>query len=98
MHLLGADQRRASEAPDVSTVDRERVLADGATARDRKVAAEYDRLAEHYAAALGDELDGKPFDRWLLDRLADEAYGGRDWMWDADPATLLGTSPSAVSP
>jgi hypothetical protein len=34
------------------------------------VTTEYDRLAERYAEALGDELAGKPFDRWLLDRLA----------------------------
>ena len=47
------------------------MLADGAAARDRKVAADYDRLAEAYAIALGDELDDKPFDRWFLADLAD---------------------------
>jgi uncharacterized protein len=63
-----------AEAPATSPpVDREVVLAAGPVARDRKVAAEYDRLAESYAIALGDDLDAKPFDRWLLDRLASEA-------------------------
>ena len=69
-HLLGAEPVETAEpAP---AVDREQVLAGGAVARDRKVAAEYDRLAETYAVALGDELDDKPFDRWFLDRLAAE--------------------------
>ena len=53
------------------------MLAGGAAARDRKVAAEYDRLAERYAEVLGDELDGKSFDRWLLARLAAEASGSQ---------------------
>lgn len=75
MHLLGAVEVEAS-AP-VPPVDREQVLATGPGARDRKVAVEYDRLAEAYAAALDDELDGKPFDQWLLARLATESAGGQ---------------------
>lgn len=35
----------------------------------------YDRLATRYADELGDELDGKPLDRWLLDTVAREAPG-----------------------
>ena len=73
------------------------MLAGGAAARDRKVAAEYDRLAEHYAAALGDELDGKSFDRWLLARLAAEAGRGRVWTSDADRATSRGSWPTTAS-
>jgi uncharacterized protein YceH (UPF0502 family) len=75
MHLLGADQPEAPEP--VPPVDREQVLTAGAAARDRKVVAEYDRLADQYAAALNDELDGKPFDRWLLTRIAPDAVGGQ---------------------
>jgi SAM-dependent methyltransferase len=70
-HLLAVAPPEAAEPE--PPVDREQVLADGPGARDRKVAGEYDRLAERYAEALADELDGKPFDRWLLDRLADDA-------------------------
>ena len=58
-----------------AAVDREQVLASGGLARDRKVAAEYDRLAEAYAIALGDDLEAKPFDRWFLEELADSAPG-----------------------
>jgi len=76
IHLLGTELPPEAAEP-VPSVDREQVVAAGATARDRKVVAEYDRLAEHYAAALGDELDGKPFDRWLLTRIAPDAVGGQ---------------------
>jgi len=33
--------------------------------------ASYDTVAEEYTARISDELDGKPFDRELLDRFAD---------------------------
>jgi len=39
------------------------------------IPADYDRVAEAYAAALSDELRGKPLDRWLLERIAAEAPG-----------------------
>src|SRR3954464_15496388 len=35
----------------------------------------YDRLAATYADQLWHELDGKPLDRWLLERVAREANG-----------------------
>jgi uncharacterized protein len=35
----------------------------------------YDRLATAYADHLWHELDGKPLDRWLLERVAREAVG-----------------------
>lgn len=72
VHLLGADQPEIiTEAAPV--VDREQLLAAGPVVRDRLVAAEWDRLAQPYAEALYEELADKPFDRWLLDRLAAEA-------------------------
>ena len=88
MHLLGADQPEAAEP--VPPVDREQVLAGGAGARDRKVAAEYDRLAEQYAEALADELDGKSFDRWLLARLAAEADGDQGLDVGCGPGHVAG--------
>jgi len=41
----------------------------------------YDVAAEHYAATFARELDGKPFDRDLLDRYA-AALAGRGDVWD----------------
>lgn len=88
LHLLGADQPPVLEAG--PPVDREQVLAGGAAARDRTVAAEYDRQAEAYAAALGDDLDGKPFDRWLLSRLAADAAGGQGLDVGCGPGQVAG--------
>ena len=36
----------------------------------------YDRVADEYVARIFDELKGKPLDRQLLDRFADEV---REW-------------------
>jgi uncharacterized protein YceH (UPF0502 family) len=74
IHLLGSELPPEAIEP-VRAVDREQVLAEGGLARDRKITAEYDRLAEAYAIALGDDLDAKPFDRWLLAELANNAPG-----------------------
>lgn len=41
----------------------------------------YDVAAEHYAATFAAELDGKPFDRDLLDRYA-AVLAGRGEVWD----------------
>jgi uncharacterized protein YceH (UPF0502 family) len=87
-HLLGVDAPEPAEP--ASRVDREQVLSGGALARDQKVTQEYDRLAESYTAALGDELDGKPFDRWLLSRLAAEADGGQGLDVGCGPAHVTG--------
>ena len=54
----------------------EQVLADGPQARDARVTRSYDAVAADYADHLADELDDKPFDRWLLERLVDLADGG----------------------
>jgi uncharacterized protein YceH (UPF0502 family) len=73
-HLLGPVP--ADAAAPAKAVDRESVLADGRTARDAKVRAAYDALAPAYAEHLADELEHKPFDRWLLDRVAGLAGDG----------------------
>ena len=52
------------------------VLRDGAAARDERVASTYDAVAGAYAERFTDELDGKPFDRWVLERLATDAGAG----------------------
>jgi len=89
VHLLGPvePERAAAAAP--ATVDREVVLAEGAGARDAKVRAAYDSVAATYAERLGDELDRKPFDRWLLDRLA--------LLADGLPVVDVGTGPGHVA-
>jgi SAM-dependent methyltransferase len=50
----------------------------------------YDRLAVEYAGHLADELSGKPLDRQLLDRFADEVRG-------TGPACDLGCGPGHVA-
>ncbi len=69
--------------------DLEGALAEGDDVRDRKVVDAYDLVAGAYAEALLDELDGKPFDRWLLERLASEAGTG--------PVADVGTGPGQVA-
>ncbi|CAN5870322.1 hypothetical protein BH23ACT2_BH23ACT2_11950 [soil metagenome] len=54
----------------------EEVLAEGPRARDARVISGYDAVAADYADHFADELDAKPFDRWLLERLAGLADGG----------------------
>lgn len=81
IHLLGPVEAAtpasgAAATSAVSTVDRDVVLADGAAARDARVVTTYDALASTYADRLVGELDTKPFDRWLLERLVDLADGG----------------------
>ena len=66
-HLLGD---APVDAP-VAAVDREAVLAEGHDARDRAVLAAYDAVAEDYAEAYGG-VD-RPFERWLLTRIAELA-------------------------
>jgi hypothetical protein len=40
-----------------------------------RVQTSYNRLAVEYAGHIADELSGKPIDRQLLDRFADEVRG-----------------------
>jgi uncharacterized protein YceH (UPF0502 family)/protein-L-isoaspartate O-methyltransferase len=72
VHLLGPVPE-AVGAPAEPEVDRERPLEDGATARDDRVRAAYGAVAADYADLLGTELEGLPFERWLLDRVVTEA-------------------------
>ena len=81
IHLLGPVDVSSSAAPspaaavEVRPAVTEALLADGPVARDARVVAAYDAAARAYADALLDELDAKPLDRWLLERLAALADG-----------------------
>lgn len=87
IHLLGpvAIAAAAEAAP---SSDREAVLAEGAAARDAKVVAAYEAAAAAYSEALLDELIGKPFDVWLLERIAAGADG---------PVLDLGCGPGQIA-
>lgn len=82
IHLLGpVDVSGPASAPAASPAAAaprvtEALLAEGPVARDARVVAAYDAVARAYADALLDELDAKPLDRWLLERLAALAHGG----------------------
>ncbi|MFT4218260.1 MAG: DUF480 domain-containing protein [Micropruina sp.] len=76
IHLLGPVPEPVGPVATPSGVDREVVLADGAGVRDQRVRDAYDHLAEAYFARLGDELTDRPFDVWLLERVATLAGSG----------------------
>lgn len=84
VHLLGPAPTVV--APPAS--DLEGVLSDGAAARDARVVAAYDAVAPAYSEALLDELTVKPFDVWLLERVAALAGG---------PVMDLGCGPGQVT-
>jgi uncharacterized protein YceH (UPF0502 family) len=86
-HLLGPlpEPVASLSAP----VDRDVVIAEGPDVRDARVLAGYDAAAAGYARELSAELEHKPFDRWLLDRIADDANGG--------PVADVGTGPGHVA-
>ncbi|CCH77117.1 conserved hypothetical protein [Nostocoides japonicum T1-X7] len=65
------------------------VLAAGPAERDRRVLEAYATVAGTYADRLGDELDAKPFDRWLLSRVVAAAGG--------DPVADVGCGPGHVT-
>lgn len=71
IHLLGpvAGAQVAEPTPEPVVV-----IQDPDT-RDAAVLTAYDALAGAYADHLSDELEGKPFDRWLVQRLGREAVG-----------------------
>lgn len=74
IHLLGPVPGTPAEEPEAA-VDRDAVIADGATARDARVRAAYDAAAPGYARTYAEELDAKPFDRWVLGEIARAASG-----------------------
>jgi uncharacterized protein YceH (UPF0502 family) len=86
VHLLGPVP--LGEQVATPAADREVVLADGAATRDAKVVAAYDAAAAAYSEALLDELTGKPFDIWLLERIAEDADG---------PIMDLGCGPGQIA-
>ncbi|MGI8458728.1 MAG: DUF480 domain-containing protein [Propionibacteriaceae bacterium] len=86
VHLLGP--LPAAAASSIATVDREGPLTDGAVTRDDRVRQTYGAVAQAYAATFADELDGLPFERWLLQEIADEAPG---------PAVEVGCGPGQVT-
>ncbi len=84
IHLLGAEPVVVV----AMAADREAVLADGPAARDARVLAAYDAAAAAYSDALLDELTEKPFDIWLLERIAGLAEG---------PVMDLGCGPGQIA-
>ncbi|SHJ44116.1 hypothetical protein SAMN02745244_02510 [Tessaracoccus bendigoensis DSM 12906] len=73
VHLLGDAVRPGGPEPEV---DREVILAHGASERDEQILATYAAVAEVYGEEYQDRLDERPIERWLLDRVVDLA-GGR---------------------
>jgi uncharacterized protein YceH (UPF0502 family)/protein-L-isoaspartate O-methyltransferase len=88
VHLLGPVPPDAVTADDVEPVDRDTVIADGGAARDDRVRATYGAVAGAYADGLTDELDGLPFECWLLERIASAATG---------PVVEVGCGPGHVT-
>jgi uncharacterized protein YceH (UPF0502 family) len=92
IHLLGPVDLPAAaggSAPAAPAVDRDAVIAAGADARDAKVRATYGAVATSYADALTDELAALPFERWVLDRVAEHA--------GTDPVVEVGCGPGHVT-
>lgn len=89
VHLLGpvpiADAGASAAEP---AANLETVLTEGPQARDAKVVACYDAVAAAYSEALLDELVDKPFDIWLLERVAALADG---------PVMDLGCGPGHIA-
>ncbi len=86
IHLLGPVPQLTAVA---QSVDRDTVIAEGTEVRDERVRSTYDTVAAAYADHLVDELDGLPFETWLLDRLVAGAAG--------QPVVELGSGPGHVT-
>ncbi|WP_246081639.1 DUF480 domain-containing protein [Nocardioides litoris] len=94
VHLLGPVDVPGAGAPAVAApeADRDAVVAEsvgGSAGRDERVRTSYDAVAGSYADALTDELDGLPFERWLLERVAADAGTG--------PVVEVGCGPGHVT-
>ncbi|RHW24135.1 DUF480 domain-containing protein [Nocardioides immobilis] len=83
VHLLGDQPAADAVAPVAATPEID------LTTRDERVRSSYDIVAEAYADALTDELDGLPFERWLLGRIVDLAA--------AAPVVEVGCGPGHVT-
>jgi uncharacterized protein YceH (UPF0502 family) len=88
VHLLGPAPQQAGPAA-AAAVDRDVVIAGGPDRRDAQVRSSYDAVATVYAAHLVDELQGLPFERWLLDRVLAHAAG--------QPVVEVGSGPGHVT-
>lgn len=89
VHLLGPVTEPAGAAPAAPAVDRDVVLAEGTDTRDERVRGTYDQVADAYFERLGDELTERPFDVWLLERIASLA--------GSDPIVDVGCGPGHVA-
>ena len=89
IHLLGPVPEPAGAPVIAPAVDREEVLAEGSEVRDQRVRDGYDGVAEAYFEQFGDELTGKPFDIWLLERIASLA--------GSDPIVDVGCGPGHIA-
>ncbi|MEJ7650922.1 MAG: DUF480 domain-containing protein [Nakamurella sp.] len=87
-HTLGPVDESAP-VPVLQRVDRNAVLNGGGDLRDARVRTGYDAMATGYTQALHDELAGKPFDRWVLDRV--------DELTPAGPVLDVGCGPGQVA-
>ena len=88
VHLLGPVPGQ-TEPVAAETVDRDAVIAAGVDARDARVRSAYDAVAGTYADEIVDELNGLPFETWLLDRVVAHASGG--------PVVEVGSGPGHVT-
>ncbi len=88
-HLLGPVAEPAGATSTAAAVDRDVVLAEGADTRDERVRGTYDKVADAYFERLGDELTERPFDVWLLERIASLA--------GSDPIVDVGCGPGHVA-
>ena len=86
VHLLGPVPHKAAAA---EAGDRDAVIAGGADLRDERVRSSYDAVATAYADHLVDELEGLPFETWLLDRVVTHAAG--------QPVVEVGSGPGHVT-
>lgn len=87
VHLLGPVDSGPVEPEPVT--DGESVLRDGEQARTDRVLATFAAIAAPYAEALTGELEQLPFERWLLERVIDEAHDG--------PVVEVGCGPGHVT-
>lgn len=92
VHLLGADaptQPTAAAETSSPATDLDPAPTMDPAERDARIEATYDTVAAAYTDMLVDELDHKPFDRWLLTRVAAAADGG--------PIIEIGCGPGHVA-